>query len=276
MRMSLWMPALRGVGQVMFQRNAATGALFLLGIALHSLAMALAAGLGSCIGTLLARLGKFPAAEVDDGLYGFNAVLVAIAAVLFYDVSAPAAGVGLIGIAAATALMRVMQKYSLRPYTFPFIAAVWVALWLLPAPGGAGPGPVALHAAIPDGFLQAFGQVMFQANSFTGLVFLAGIAVNSRRDALFASLGAAMAIVVALPLGWPSAQWAAGLYGYNAVLAAIAISLLERQAIFAVLAALLSIVITKAMQQTGIPVLTFPFVLATWLVILLRLRSQRD
>jgi urea transporter len=118
-----------------------------------------------------------------------------------------------------------------------------------------------------DGFFQAFGQVMFQANSLTGIVFFVAILVNSRKSAGFAALGAAFAVVVALAFNWPMDQVSAGLYGYNAVLTAIAVTLISQRIItLPALGALLSIAVTKAMLITGIPALTFPFVLSTWII----------
>ncbi|HMZ47371.1 MAG TPA: urea transporter, partial [Flavobacteriales bacterium] len=74
---------LRGLGQIMLQENAATGLLFLIGIAWASPVMALAAWLAVCCGTATAILLKYDRAEIEQGLYGFSAALVGVALVLF-------------------------------------------------------------------------------------------------------------------------------------------------------------------------------------------------
>lgn len=256
----------RGLGQVMLQRNAAAGALFAFGIALNSLTMAAAALLGSSVGTVLARLGKFPPSEIEDGLYGFNGALVAIAAMLFYAPSVVGVLAGTIGVLLSTIVMRIMHKYSLAPFTFPFIVVTWAALFLLPPAGGAASRTFVTGVMPVDGFCQALGQVMFQANSLTGLVFLVALLVSSKRSALFAVAGAVAGVIAGIAAGWPADQVAAGIYGYNAVLTGIAASLVGGTALPVIGTLLLSIAITKAMLVTGLPALTFPFVLSMWVM----------
>jgi urea transporter len=60
-----------------------------------------------------------------------------------------------------------------------------------------------------------------------------------------------------------------GLYGYNATLAAIALFLWRRSAIPPLLGILLSVPLTEMIPRVGLPALTAPFVLATWLVLML-------
>src|SRR5262245_553077 len=74
----------RGIGQVFFQENALTGALFALGIALSSPLMAVGAVVGAAIGTATAWALKFDKSEVHAGIYGFNATLVGIATFFFF------------------------------------------------------------------------------------------------------------------------------------------------------------------------------------------------
>ncbi len=259
---------LRGVGQVMLQPNAATGALFLLGIAVNSITMACAALLGALLGTLLARLFKFPNDEIEHGLYGFNPALVAIAAVLLWSITVTGIAIATLGVLLATLLMRVMQKYRLSPYTFPFIATIWLAILLVPTLQTLSAHKLHTGITTVDGFLQGIGQVMFQANTLTGLIFLIAIAVNDFKSTALAALGTLLGLVVALLLIWPVEQTAMGLYGYNAVLAAISIPLVSQRLWLLIAGILLSIIFVHAMLMWQLPALTFPFVLATWLCIL--------
>ncbi len=75
---------LRGVGQVFFQENALTGALFVLGLALSSPLMAAGAVVGSAIGSAVAWGLKYDKSELHGGIYGFNSTLVGIAAFFFF------------------------------------------------------------------------------------------------------------------------------------------------------------------------------------------------
>ncbi|RPI83730.1 MAG: urea transporter, partial [Planctomycetaceae bacterium] len=76
---------LRGVGQVFFQDSEISGALFLIAIAISSPSMAIAALVGSAIGTGVAKALKFDEAELNAGIYGFNATLVGIATLFFFQ-----------------------------------------------------------------------------------------------------------------------------------------------------------------------------------------------
>jgi urea transporter len=60
---------------------------------------------------------------------------------------------------------------------------------------------------------------------------------------------------------------ALGLYGYNATLAAVALFLWKRSLIPPLLGMLLSVPLTELLPMLGIPALTAPFVLATWIVL---------
>lgn len=282
---------LRGVGQVFFQENALSGACFVLGIAAGSPALALATLTGAVLGTATARLARFDAGETAAGLYGFNATLVGLASLFFFQFG-PALGVLMVvGCVAATFLTRLARTAVPFPtYTGPFIVVTWAlvlvgrALGLATHPGGPPlvpnpPLPLALEAAA-----HGVGQVMFQASLWAGLLFLAGIALGCTRHALLVLAGA----VVGMLLAGHHATEAyraldperlierslydnigLGLYGYNSALAAVALYLWRRSLIPVGLGMLLAVPLTELLPLSGLPALTAPFVLATWLVQLL-------
>ena len=130
------------------------------------------------------------------------------------------------------------------------------------------------------------GQVMFQASIWTALLFLVGIAdqrLASTRCWVLA--GSVVGMLVgsyhrdgrveepSTPRGSSIAAWlenvALGLYGYNATLAAVALFLWRRSLIPPLLGMLLSVLLTDLFPLLGLPALTAPFVLATWLVLAL-------
>ena len=124
------------------------------------------------------------------------------------------------------------------------------------------------------GHLRGVGEVMFEDNLLTGVIFLIAILVNSRISAAFAVLGSAVALLTALALGGDGFSIYHGLYGFNAVLCAIALGglfyvLTWKSAIYALLAAVFSVVafaaIAVLLAPIGMPALTAPFVLTTWL-----------
>ena len=129
-------------------------------------------------------------------------------------------------------------------------------------------------ANLAHGFFRGVGEVMFEDNLLTGVIFLVAILVNSRISAAFAVLGSVVALLTALVLGANGFSVYHGLYGFNAVLCAIALGglffvLTWRSAIYALLAAVFSVVAFAAiavfLSPIGMPALTAPFVLTTWL-----------
>ncbi len=129
--------------------------------------------------------------------------------------------------------------------------------------------------------LRGVGQVMFQDNPLTGLLFLAAIGWGS-----FAAGVPEVVLcgIVAVIVATLTAQWLrvdpealrAGLYGYNGVLVGLALATFLAPGpllwAYVVLGAAVSVVATlgtaNAVKPWGVAALTFPFVLVTWLLLL--------
>lgn len=264
---------LRGIGQVMFQGNAWSGALMLAGIAVSSVQAALWALAGNLVGNLTARACRYSGAAIRDGLYGFNGTLVGIAVGVFFRPGWESILLLVTGSALSTWLTRLFLRSRIPGFTAPFILSTWILLgfsaWT--ALAAAPTESQADTTAIPQ-WLQAislhFGQVMFQQNSLlTGALFLAGIAVNSPRAALFALGGAILPMGMAFPMQ-DYAAFNAGLFGYNGVLCAIALDgPSRRDAVWAAASVVLSTALQWAGMCLGLITLTAPFVLSTWAVL---------
>jgi urea transporter len=281
----LWV--FRGIGQVFFQENALTGALFLLGIALSSPLMAAGAIVGSAIGTATAWALRFDRSEVAAGIYGFNATLVGIATFFFFRPGVASIGLLVAGCVVATAATWLARKYVPFPtYTAPFIVTTWVVFLVGTALGVArvGPGGPLEGVGFVGAVANGVGQVMFQANLWTALCFLVGIAVNDWRHASWVLVGSVIGVLVGSYHATAAAKTldpeslvdrallenvALGLYGYNATLAGVALFLWRRSLIPPLLGILFATLLTDLVPLLGLPALTAPFVLATWLVLLL-------
>src|SRR5690606_17042267 len=120
-------------------------------------------------------------------------------------------------------------------------------------------------------------QVFFQANVATGLIFAVGLLISSRIGFVMAMAGSLTGLLVAWGLGAAEPAIRSGAFGYNSVLVAIALSgvflaidrLSIAYALFAALATPLVFAgISAALEPLGIPALTFPFVLVTWIFLL--------
>ena len=132
-----------------------------------------------------------------------------------------------------------------------------------------------------DIVLRGIGQVMFQDNPVSGLLFFIAVgwgsyAAGVPQVAIGGLLGVVVATVTARWLRVDHAALAAGLYGYNAYLVGIALPTFLANSlllwVYLVLGAMLSVVATLAvanlMKASGVAALTAPFILVTWLLLL--------
>lgn len=277
---------LRGIGQVIFQNNALSGAVMLAGVFCSSCAAGFMALGGAMVGTMTASLLRFDRIAIRNGLYGFNATLVGIALVCFL----PSWSIALLCLVPAAAFSTLLTNWFSRQtplptLTAPFVVTTWVILCVksffldLPCP------PVE-RASESVHILQAlsmsFGQIMLQGQSLlTGALFLLAIGVNSWRIAL-QSFGAAFASLLVLLI--PSVSPAlvnSGMHGYNAILAFLAVASVVKVRRGAYLLAALALLLSLAFQyvglRMGLSTLTAPFVLSVWIVVLIdRVLTKRN
>jgi urea transporter len=276
---------LRGIGQVFFQENAFTGACFALGIALSSPLMAAGAVVGSILGAATAWALKFDKTEISAGIFGFNSTLVGIATFFFFRLSPLSVALLVGGCVVATVVTMLMRRYLPFPtYTTPFILTTWglyflgIALGVARVEPGGPIGPAGIVAATAHGV----SQVMFQASLWTALLFLIGIALSDWRHASWVLVASIIGMLVgnyhevatgraldpeSLVDRALTENVALGLYGYNATLVAVALFLWRRSLIPPLLGILISVPLTELFPLIGLPALTAPFVVATWIVL---------
>jgi len=293
---------LRGVGQVMFQDNPLSGALFLAAVAWGSLAagapqIVIAGVLAVVVATLTAQALGVDRTPLHAGLYGFNGVLVGLALATFV---APGPLLWIyvaLGAAASVVVMQAtvdaVKSLGIPALTFPFVLVTW--LLLLATYGFAGLSGDALPSAdvvapfestaatrlgvgdFVQGVLHSISQVFLKGSAVAALLLLAGLAVGSVPAAAFAVAGAIVAVVTAHLLGAESDLVSGGLLGFSPVLTAIALGAVfsapgARSAAYATLGTVLTVVaqaaFNVALTPLAIPALTAPFVLVTWLFLL--------
>ncbi len=263
----------RGLGQVMFQNNAVSGLLMLVGIACNSWLLALLALLGNFIGTVTAFFSGYSKEDIEDGLYGFNGTLVGIAVGVFMEPGVASLLLLVAGSMLSTWIARVFAYQKLLPgFTAPFILAVWLLQALcrgwFPSLLSSSVMPEETAADWFRAFSLNIGQVMFQGGTvLSGLFFLAGILLNSRVHALYTVWGALLPLGMVWMVGSDYAAFNAGLLGYNAVLCAIALG--DRSwagAAWATLSVTLSVLLQVWGMSLGMTTLTAPFVVSVWIV----------
>ncbi|MDE6046018.1 MAG: urea transporter [Alistipes sp.] len=291
---------LRGIGQVMFQPNAWSGALFLAGIfwgsyAGHTGLVAWGALVGVAVSTLTGRLLRLPADDGTQGLWGFNGVLVGCAFPTFLG-NTIGMWLALILCAALTTWVRtgfnhVMAPWKVNSLTFPFVFCTWIFLLAARAMHGLPPEHLSMPT-LPALFssaeslrfghlivywLKGVGQVFLVDSWITGLFFLVGLWVSNWRAALWAAVGSAAALLVAILFKASGSDVASGLYGFSPVLTAIALATVfykpgRRSALWALVGVVVTVFVQAGMDvllaPLGIPTLTAPFCLTTWLFLL--------
>ena len=116
--------------------------------------------------------------------------------------------------------------------------------------------------------LRGIGQVMFQNNSYSGILFLAGIFYNSWSMGLAALFGTIISTITALVLKYPKEDIENGLYGFNGTLTGIALLCFFEVDLLICIALIIAAVLstlTMFYLKKIIPPFTAPFVLVTWL-----------
>ncbi|WP_019528641.1 urea transporter [Dasania marina] len=261
---------LTGFGQIMLQQNRLTGLFFLAGILVNSLTLFLAAVSASIIAVVTAYSCGFNHQHIAKGYYGFNGALVGLAVFSFFPLTPLALAMLAIGSLLATLLMRLMlASKTLPPFTAPFVISTWllliiaqfVGLPLLEA------RPVANELVIYKAIINGVGQVMFQDQWLVGLLFILGLAFSSRLMVVWALVAAMLGVLLAMLLGLSQELAGAGVYGFNSVLAAMALAgSYNKSIVLPLLAAVLAFAIMQLFHVMAAPALTAPFVLAVWLV----------
>ncbi|WP_165175311.1 urea transporter [Desulfovibrio sp. ZJ369] len=293
---------LRGAGQVMFQNNALTGLLFLIGIfwgayRAHMPAVAWGALVGVAVGTLTACLLRAPRANINMGLHGYNGILVGCALPTFFAPTPLLWAYIVAGAVFSTILMlaisSVLRTWKVSAMTGPFVITTWFLMLAaynfgniridgLPRPSIAVQPPLSdlfaldLRQLVKAAF-TGVSQVFLINNVVTGVIFLIGLAVSSIWAAVFALAGSLLAVGTALLLGGGSTAIVAGLFQFSAVLTAIGLSTTFykpgwRVILYAFLGVIFTVVAQGALNVLlhvyGIPTLTFPFVIAAWIFLL--------
>lgn len=270
---------LRGIGQVMFQNNIYSGLLFLVGIFFNSWILGMAALCGTIISTRTAQIFKYPKEDIRNGLYGFNGALTGIAVFCFFEVNGGTITALILGSILSTVVMRFL-KNRMPPFTAPFVLVSWFLIYslvfILKFPILASSAPTENTLNLFTASSTSFGQVMFQENRITGLIFLLAIIINNRLMAAYALYAAVLGSVFGWVLSESNTAINAGLMGYNAILCAIALTGKKgTNFVWITVAILLSTVFNIGLALTGIITLTAPFVLATWMILALKDKKFR-
>jgi urea transporter len=268
---------LNGFSQIFLLSHPGFGLLLVLSLAVVAPALLGGALLGALGSMLTAQRRGYPQADIEIGLYGYNGVLLGLLISLQFAWSPIlplliVCSAGLSSLILAPWMQRMRERRWLPAFSFPFITLGWLMLGLAPALQ-LHPQPDAAATALmldwPAGLAavaNGISQVIFLDQPWVGLALLLGLLMADRRAALWALLGSAGGLGLALCLGWPQHSALAGLYGYNAILTAIALGQARREPWVPPLGMLIALLLQPGFSALGLPALTMPFVLACWLI----------
>ena len=290
--------SLRGCAQVMFQNNPLTGVLFFAAIFVGAYSEGIPAVAWGCVlGTVVATLAG---AHLKDraswkaGLYGYNGCLVGAALPTFLHVSPILWLCILLGSVVSVIVMiciaDILKTWKVAALTAPFVLVTWTLLLASYAFGGlhnsALPSPNLPHDLIAynndlfdgihlfDGLLNGISEVFLISSLIASALFITGLAVSSLWAAVFAVCGSLLAVLTATVLQAEHANINNGMYAFSAVLTAIALgSTFNKPSWRVLIYTLIGVIFTVFVQgalntlltPVGIPTLTMPFVLASWL-----------
>jgi len=287
--------SLKGFSQVILVDNAFSGFLILIGITLHSPFLGLVAFLSSIIGTLTAQYCDGDRMLIRAGIYSFNSVLSGIAVVLFltggnrWIIALFSAVIAALSMAVLT---KWFDKWGIPILTLPFVFITWIGLLvtyrtdvLHMDPGFVISSPARWNLQTEGtptlivGLIKGIGEVFIIDSLLTGSLILVGLFLAGWRFGVYAIIGTFVSWLAAYFMGVDTQSLNLGLYNYNAVLTIIAVSLvfdtkLEKTPLTGIIAATLTVPITVGLEflldPLGLPALTFPFIVCTWLFIAAR------
>ncbi len=272
---SLYHQIAKGIGQIMLQENVISGLLFLAGIFYGSMTMGVAAILAATCSTITARLLRFNKADIDKGLYGFSAALVGVAVIVFIKPVFWAWLFIVMGSILSALIQHFFISKNIPVFTLPFVLVSWLILLIAKYSymDILVEFPASLDSSINsvDFVIKCFGQVIFQGNMISGLIFFIGVFISSPIAALYGLAGGVLASVISFYFSFPIEAIHEGLFGFNAVLCAIVFAGNQlKDGIWFSISVLLCLMISFFLLRYEITQLTFPFVVASCITLYLK------
>jgi urea transporter len=275
----------RGLSQIYFQANVWTGLAVLAGFAIANWRMAALAVVGLLFSTLSGVLCRRRLGELGNGLHGYCGALVGAAQFAALGFTWPAAAFAILGGFACgpvtVALAWLFYHPSIRQYALPVTTAPFClvagVLFAVHAPLH-GPRtdlrevPANILANLGLAILNNISEVVLVDSAVAGAVILLGLFIAHWKVGAAALLGSTLEACMDLATGSDVQTLAHGLLGYSGVLTAIALAAVFLRGtwqpwVAAVVGVVISSVLAWLMGLTALPVYTWPFILATWLML---------
>ncbi|XP_056602449.1 urea transporter 2 [Triplophysa dalaica] len=283
---------LRGAAQVMFVNNPLSGLIIFGGLILQNRWWALNGFVGTLFATISALILCQNRGAIAAGLYGYNGILVGLLMAVFSNAEdwywwllLPNIFMSMACPIVSSALASINSRWDLPVFTLPFNILVCLhmvatghynqhfpqvliqPLTSMPNITWSEMDHAKLFRSIPVGIGQVYGC----DNPWTGGIFMIALFISSPITCAHATIGSAVGMVSGLALAAPFEDIYFGLWGYNCVLACIAIggmfyALTWQTHLLAVACAFfcayLGSAIANLMSAFGLPACTWPFCLS--------------
>jgi urea transporter len=275
----------RGLSQIYFQANVWTGLTVLAGFAIANWQMAALAVMGLLFSTLSGVLCRRQLGELGNGLHGYCGALVGAAQFSALGFTWPAAAFAIVGGLACgpvtVALAWLFYHPSSRKYTLPILTAPFcIVAGVLFAIHTPLHGPRTDLPEVPENIMTNMGQailnnvseVVLVDSEIAGALILIGLFIAHWKVGAAALLGSVLEAGMDFATGSDVPAVAHGLLGYSGVLTAVALAAVFLRGtwqpwVAAVVGVVISSVLAWLMNLTALPVYTWPFILATWLML---------
>lgn len=278
---------LHGPSQIYFQQNLLTGVLILVAFFVADWRMGILAVLGAIGGMLGGRAMRFSLENVSTGLQSFCGTLVGAAVFAALGGSEwwsyVLAFVGGLATGPVTWLVNALftktplKKFELPYTTAPFvivatiIAVATLRLAVKVAPSDLPTEPV---PAFFISLLTNISQVVLVDNVWSGALILVGLFIANWKVGVAAVLGSALGSATAIVMGEPWTEIANGLANYSGVLTAIALSVTFLKSslaswLYSLPWIVVTAVVTLLMHRAGLETYTWPYILTTWVALII-------
>ncbi|KAF0033788.1 hypothetical protein F2P81_013854, partial [Scophthalmus maximus] len=235
---------LRGAAQVMFVNNPLSGLIIFAGLILQNYWWALNGFVGTLFATISALILQQSRGAIAAGLYGYNGILVGLLMAVFSNkgnwywwLLLPNVFMSMMCPIVSSALASINSRWDLPVFTLPFNILVCLHMvatghynhhfpQVLIQPRSELPNITWAEIDVPKLFMSVpvgIGQVYGCDNPVTGGIFIVSLFISSPITCAHAVLGSAVGMLSGLALAAPFGDIYFGLWGYNCVLACIAI-----------------------------------------------------
>ncbi|XP_067263912.1 urea transporter 2 [Chanodichthys erythropterus] len=295
---------LRGAAQVMFVNNPLSGLIIFAGLILQNRWWAINGFVGTLFATISALILCQNRGAIAAGLYGYNGILVGLLMAVFSNAGdwywwllLPNIFMSMACPIVSSALASINSRWDLPVFTLPF--NILVCLHMVATGHYNHHFPQILiqpytslhnmtwseldYAKLFRSIPVGIGQVYGCDNAWTGGIFMIALFISSPITFAHATIGSAVGMVSGLALAAPFQNIYFGLWGYNCVLACIAIggmfyALTWQTHLLAVVCAFfcayLGSAIANVMSTFGLPACTWPFCLSALTFLLITTETK--